>query len=143
MDLEKIYIINGPNLNLVGLRQPEIYGDLSFEEYIPTLRLANPTIYIEYFQSNHEGVLIDFIHTIGFEAHNKAIINAGGFSHTSIAIADALASVPMEFVEVHLSDITQRESFRKHSYITAHALKMISGKGMEGYREAIQFLLAK
>ena len=135
-----IAVINGPNLNLVGVREPDIYGDVSFDEYIPQLRLMYPDHKITYYQSNHEGAIIDEIHRNGFDL-DGIILNAGGLTHTSICLADAVRSVPAIVVEVHLTDIHQREHFRKHSYITAAAQHTIIGQGMDGYRMAIDYLI--
>lgn len=137
---EKITIINGPNLNLIGIREPDIYGTKSFDEYIPELRFKFEGITIEYFQTNHEGEIIDKIHEIGF-SHLGIIINAGAYSHTSIAIADALRAVPLAAVEVHISDITKREDFRKHSFIKDACQNVIVGKGLDGYEEAVRWLI--
>jgi 3-dehydroquinate dehydratase-2 len=134
-----IVIINGPNLNLVGKRQPEIYGDKTFDFFIPELKNLFPDVNITYHQSNHEGVMIDWIHQYGYTV-DGIIINAGGYTHTSIALADAIRSVTSPAVEVHLSDIKKRESYRHLSYLEEPCIHTIMGKGMDGYIEAIQFL---
>ncbi len=136
-----IYIINGPNLNLVGIREPEIYGTKSFEDFIPELNERFQDLELHYFQSNHEGEIIDMLQKIGF-LECKIILNAGAYSHTSIAIADTIAAIKAPVIEVHISDITQRESFRHHTYTGAYVVKQIIGKGMEGYAEAISYFLA-
>ena len=137
-----ILIINGPNLNLVGRREPEIYGDVSFEEYIPELRTLFPGKEIEYFQSNCEGAIIDKFHEAGFGASCEGIvINPGAYAHYSYAIADAIASIPVPVVEVHISNIMAREEHRRKS-VTAESCKaMICGMGLKGYEMAIRFLL--
>ncbi len=135
-----ILIINGPNLNLLGKRQPEIYGTQSFEDYFESLLFLFPKINLTYFQSNHEGALIDKLHETGF-SHHGIILNAGGYTHTSIALADAVASINTPVVEVHISDISQREGFRKHSYLKYNCIHQIMGKGLQGYKEAIEYLI--
>ena len=138
--MNKIIIINGPNLNLVGIRETDIYGSLSFEKYMPLLRNNFKDIKIEYFQSNHEGEIIDKLHEIGFD-NIGIILNAGAYSHTSIAIADAIRAISAPVVEVHISDLSGRESYRQHSYVKEVSLESISGLGMQGYEEAIKILL--
>ncbi len=140
MNLSSVIIINGPNLNLLGKRQPEIYGKTSFEEYLVSLRTKFSDIEVEYFQSNHEGLLIDCLHEVGF-TDIGIILNAGGYTHTSISLADAVASIDAPVVEVHISDIYARESFRKHSYLKEVAVHSIVGKGLAGYDEGIDYLL--
>jgi 3-dehydroquinate dehydratase-2 len=136
----KLIIINGPNLNLLGKREPEIYGSQSFEDYFEQLRLAFPQIELEYYQSNHEGALIDKIHEVGF-TYDGIILNAGGLTHTSVALADALGGVKTPTVEVHISNIHAREEFRKHSYISPKARGAIFGLGLSGYKLAISYFL--
>lgn len=136
----QIVILNGPNLNLLGKRQPEIYGNLSFEEYLVSLRKEFPNIEIIYKQSNHEGVLIDCIHQYGFSS-DGIIINAGAYSHTSIAIADALESVSTKAVEVHISDIYAREKFRQHSFLKEVCQYHVIGKGINGYKIALEYFI--
>jgi len=138
-----IHIGNGPNLNLLGLREPEIYGTVSFEDYLPHLRETFPGIDLHYLQSNHEGVLIDYLHQYGFAADTGFVLNAGGLSHTSIALRDAVAAIPAPVAEVHISDIASREPFRRHSYLTEVCALHVSGKGLPGYAEAIAFLAAR
>jgi 3-dehydroquinate dehydratase II len=135
----QIIIINGPNLNLLGLRQPELYGNTSFETYFIELEAMFPDINLHYFQSNHEGDIIDKLHSVGFRYHG-IVLNAGGFTHTSIAIADALRAITTPVVEVHLTDIYKRESYRHTNYIKESAAHSIVGKGLEGYADAIRFL---
>ena len=138
----KLIIINGPNLNLLGKREPEIYGKESFEDFFKTLKSKFSDVELSYFQSNHEGEIIDKIHEIGFE-YDGIIINAGGLTHTSVALADALGSVQTRAVEVHISNIHAREEFRKHSYLTAKCNGLITGLGLKGYELAIQYFKDK
>lgn len=136
----KIIIINGPNLNLTGKREPEIYGSTTFPEYITHLQTVFKDHQIEYFQSNIEGVLIDKLHEVGF-SFDGIILNPGGYSHTSIALADAIKGIITPVIEVHLSNIASRESYRHNSYTAANCVGIISGLGMFGYNAAICFLL--
>ena len=133
-----IQIINGPNLNLLGKRETDIYGNEPFETYLEKLRGQYPGLTIGYFQSNHEGAIIDKIQEIGFSA-DGIILNGGAFTHTSIAIADAIAAVTTPVVEVHISNIHARENYRRHSYSAEKAKGIISGLGLDGYRLAIEF----
>ena len=133
----KIQIINGPNLNLLGIREKDIYGDQKFTDYLKKLKIKFSEINIEYFQSNIEGELIDKIHEVGFE-YDGIIINAAAYSHTSVAILDALNSFDGYVIEVHISDISKREDFRTFSYVSLRANHIIMGKGLEGYIEAIE-----
>lgn len=135
----QIIIINGPNLNLLGKRQPEIYGSKSFEEYFVELENMFPEFNLHYYQSNHEGDLLDKIHGVGYR-YDGIILNAGGFTHTSIAIADALRAITTPVVEVHITNIYERESYRHTNYIQEPAIHSIVGKGLNGYKEAIQYL---
>ena len=135
----KVIIINGPNLNLLGKREPEIYGRLSFEDYFARLQQEFPTITLHYFQSNHEGELIDKIHEVGF-SYDGIVLNAGAYTHTSIALSDAIAAIPTPVVEVHISNIHARESFRHHSYLASKCVGSIVGLGLKGYELAIDFL---
>lgn len=131
-----IIIINGPNLNLLGKREPSIYGNLSFEQYFEQLKLKFPALQLHYFQSNHEGELVDKIHEIGFDL-DGIILNAGAYTHTSVALADAVAAVKTPVIEVHISNVHARESFRHHSYLSPHCAGIIVGFGMEGYALAL------
>lgn len=140
MPSKKIAIINGPNLNLLGKREPEIYGTTSFEEYFELLRRKYAGAQLEYFQSNVEGELVNQIQHFGFQSHGM-IINAAGYSHTSVAIADAVAAVPATVVEVHISNIFARESFRHHSHLSAVSKGVICGFGLRSYDLALDFLL--
>ena len=130
-----LLIINGPNLNLLGKREPQIYGSESFEVYLEKLRKEFPEETIEYFQSNSEGAIIDAIHKVGFDPDCKGIvINPGAYSHYSIAIADAFASVPVRIIEVHITNIHAREEYRRHSVTAEKADGVIAGLGLQGYR---------
>ncbi len=135
----RILIINGPNLNLLGKREPGIYGSQTFEAYLEGLRATFGGIELHYFQSNHEGALIDKIHEVGFDFQG-IVINAGGLTHTSVALADALSAVAAPAVEVHISNIHAREAFRHHSYLSSRCKGMICGLGLKGYELAVRFL---
>lgn len=160
----KILIINGPNLNLLGRREPGIYGAQTFESYLEVLRASHPTVEIDYYQSNHEGDIVDRLHTAGFGAFSNLsglelvpeteealdaqrvdgiILNAGAYTHTSVAIHDAIKAIPTPVIEVHISNVHQREEFRHHSYISPAAAGIIVGFGIDGYRLALEGLLAK
>lgn len=132
----KITVINGPNLNLLGKRQPEIYGNKSFEDYIPELRKKFPEVTFIFFQSNVEGELINFIHDKGFKC-DGLIVNMGGYSHTSIAIADAISSIPIPVIEVHLSNIFAREEYRHFSIVGSKCKGSVSGFGLFSYELAV------
>ncbi|UOQ51378.1 type II 3-dehydroquinate dehydratase [Hymenobacter cellulosivorans] len=134
----QILIINGPNLNLLGRREPGIYGTRSFEAYLPELREAFPDFTLEYFQSNHEGELIDKIHEVGFTYHG-IILNAGAYTHTSLALADALAAIDSPVVEVHLSNVAAREEIRHKSLIAKNCIGSISGFKLDSYRLALHY----
>lgn len=136
----KIAIINGPNLNLLGKREPEIYGNMSFEAYFEQLQAKFPAIKMVYFQSNIEGELIDALQLHGFDA-DGIILNPGGYTHTSVAIGDAIAAIPSKVVEVHISNIHAREEFRKLSHVSAKAVGTIAGLGLHGYALAIEWLI--
>lgn len=135
----QFHIINGPNLNLLGVRRPDIYGLITFEAFLEQLRLEFEDDDIWYFQTNHEGSIIDKLHEVGFMS-DGIILNAGGYTHTSIAIRDAVEAIQTAVVEVHISDIHSREAFRQHSMLTDVCLAQITGRGLEGYREALQLL---
>ena len=136
----KILILNGPNLNLIGKREPEIYGSLSFEEYLPQLRERFPQHEIDFFQTNHEGVLIDKLQEADSQ-YNAVVINPGGYAHTSIALADCIRAIGIPVIEVHISDITKREPYRHHSYSGEACAKSIIGQGLEGYALAIDAIV--
>ena len=140
---KRILILNGPNLNLLGRRQPEIYGTVTLDEIIAKLRLEFPEVIIDHVQSNHEGVLIDALHEAGYgPVHYDGIVfNAGGYTHTSVALADAVAAIPVPVIEVHLSDISSREPFRRHSYLTPVCADTISGLGADVYPIAVRRLM--
>jgi 3-dehydroquinate dehydratase-2 len=140
MNMKKIQIINGPNLNLLGVREPSVYGNTSFEGYLATLEGIYPQCEITYFQSNIEGELIQKIHETGF-SFDGIILNAGAYTHTSIALHDAIKAVTTPVVEVHISNVYSRESFRHTSLISAACKGVITGFGMESYRLAIEALL--
>ncbi|MDX9694466.1 MAG: type II 3-dehydroquinate dehydratase [Bacteroidales bacterium] len=135
----KIQIINGPNLNLLGKREKEFYGNISFEKYLEILKDLFKDIEIEYFQSNIEGEIINKIHETGF-SFNGIVINAGGYTHTSVAIADAIAAVETPVVEVHITNVFAREEFRHVSLIAPKCKGSISGFGLDSYRLAIESL---
>ena len=137
----KIIIINGPNLNLLGKRETHIYGTRTFEDYFSNLQKRYPQLTLEYFQSNSEGGLIDKIHAVGF-SYDGIILNAGAYTHTSVAIADAVAGIETPVVEVHISNVHQRETFRHHSYLSAHVKGLIVGFGLVGYELAIEAFLS-
>ena len=138
---KQIHILNGPNLNLLGRRQPEIYGSRSFEAFFGELQGEYKEIGLFYFQSNHEGALLDYLHLHGFSA-DGFVFNAGAYTHTSIALADAIAAITSPVVEVHISDIYAREPFRHHSWMKAVCVESIVGKGLDGYKLAIDYLIA-
>ena len=138
----KIQIINGPNLNLLGVREPSIYGNHSFESYLPQLRAKYPDITIEYYQSNIEGELIDKIQEVGFD-DDGIVLNAGAYTHTSIALQDAIRSITTPVIEVHISNVHKREEFRHKSMISCACLGVICGFGMDSYRLAVEAFLAK
>ena len=135
----KILILNGPNLNLLGKREPEIYGHLSFEEYLLQLRQRFPQHEIAYFQSNHEGVLIDQLQEADGQ-YDAVVMNPGAYAHTSIALADCIRAIGIPVVEVHISDISKREPYRHHSYTGEACVKRIMGLGLEGYAKAMEFM---
>jgi 3-dehydroquinate dehydratase II len=138
----KILIINGPNLNLLGVREKSIYGDQSFETYLNELRQRFPDIVLDYFQSNVEGEIINKLHEVGFNI-DGIILNAGGYTHTSVAIADAVKAIKVPVVEVHISNILAREEYRHISFISPNAFGSIMGFGLDSYRLAIESLLIK
>jgi len=136
----KIAIINGPNLNLLGKREPTIYGNQSFESFLEELQTSYPAIQLVYFQSNIEGDLIDALQLHGFDS-DGIIINPGGYTHTSVAIGDAIASIQARVIEVHISNIHAREDFRKLSHVSAKAVGTIAGLGLNGYKLAIEWFI--
>ncbi len=138
----KILVINGPNLNMLGIREPELYGSTTYEDLITMIEghCEEKGIEVKCLQSNHEGDLVDFIQGAFFDGTEGIVINPGAYTHTSVAILDALKAVSIPAVEVHITDIDEREEFRKISYISSYCSKSIIGKGIEGYIEAIDFL---
>lgn len=138
--MKKIAIINGPNLNLVGKREPELYGTQSLDDYLQQLVASMPDVEFTLYQSNHEGDLIDELQRVGFTA-SGIVLNAGGYTHTSIALADAVAAITAPVVEVHITDISRREPWRRHSMLTAVCVTTIMGHGLDGYRQAVEFLV--
>ncbi|MET6991111.1 type II 3-dehydroquinate dehydratase [Sediminicola arcticus] len=138
----KIIIINGPNLNLLGKREPEIYGSSSFEDYFTELQFKFKEVQLEYFQTNVEGEIINKLHDCGFEGYNGIILNAGAYTHTSIAIGDAIKGIKTPVVEVHISNTFSREDFRHVSYLSPVAKGVILGFGLESYKLAVQSFLS-
>lgn len=136
----RIQIINGPNLNLLGVREPDVYGSTGFETYLANLRKQYPQAEIEYFQSNVEGTLVDKIHEVGF-SFDGIVLNAGAYTHTSVALLDAIKAVSTPVIEVHISNVHQREVFRHHSMISAGCKGVICGFGLDSYRLAIEAFL--
>lgn len=137
----KIQIINGPNLNLLGQREPGIYGSESFDAYLEQLRAKYPDVTIDYFQSNVEGELIDKMQQVGFfDAYDGIVLNAGAFTHTSVALHDCIRSLRCPVIEVHISNVHKREEFRHHSFLSAACLGVICGFGLDSYRLAIEAL---
>ena len=138
----KIQIINGPNLNLLGKREPDIYGNSSFEDYLSKLREKYPDVQIDYFQSNIEGEMINKMQEVGF-SYDGIVLNAGAYTHTSIALHDCIRSIVAPVIEVHISNVHQREEFRHHSMISSACHGVICGFGMNSYRLAVEGLLIK
>lgn len=132
-----IQIINGPNLNLLGVREPSVYGSTSFDDFLPRLRACFPDVQIDYFQSNIEGELIDKLQAVGFQC-DGIVLNAGAYTHTSIALADCIRTISAPVVEVHISNVHQREAFRHQSMIAAACRGVICGFGLDSYRLAIE-----
>lgn len=138
----KIQIINGPNLNLLGKRETSIYGNQSFEQYFEDLQKRFPVATLHYYQSNVEGEIVNKLHETGFD-FDGIILNAGAYTHTSVAIHDAIAGIKTPVVEVHISNVYSREEFRHKSLITSKCIGLLTGFGLEGYALAITFLLSK
>lgn len=138
---QKLSIINGPNLNLLGVREPGIYGSEGFESYLSRLRSLYPDTDIRYFQSNHEGDIIDELHRVGFGEVDGVVLNAGAYTHTSLAIADAIAAIKVPVIEVHISNVHAREQVRHHSMISPVCRGVIAGFGLDSYRLGIEALL--
>ncbi len=139
--MKKIVIINGPNLNLLGKREPTVYGNRGFEDYLDELRKRYAgKVELDYFQSNHEGALIDELHEKGFDV-DGIVLNAGAYTHTSVALHDAIRAITAPVIEVHISNVHQREEFRHHSFISSACRGVICGFGLDSYRLAIESLL--
>jgi len=138
MAKKKILIINGPNLNLLGKREPSIYGNQNFEDYFKTLKRKFPKFNLKYFQSNHEGDILDILHKVGF-SYDGIVLNGGAFTHSSIAIADAIAAITTPVIEVHISNVYAREAFRHHSCFSKYCAGIMVGMGLKGYELAIRF----
>lgn len=135
-----IAIINGPNLNLLGTRETDIYGLQTFEDFFKSLSEKYPAVSLSYFQSNVEGEIINELQRAGTECHG-IILNPGGYTHTSVAIGDTLAAIPTKVIEVHISNIFSREDFRKLSYVSAKAKAVVSGMGLKGYEMALRYFI--
>jgi 3-dehydroquinate dehydratase-2 len=138
----RIAIINGPNLNLLGTREPEVYGSQTFGQYYEELRAAYPAVEFSYFQSNIEGELIDELQRVGFSA-DGILLNPGGYTHTSVAIGDAIAAIKAPVIEVHISNIHAREEFRRLSHVSAKARGTIAGLGLKGYELGLRFFIVR
>ena len=138
--MKKIQIINGPNLNLLGTREPGIYGTSSFDQYLPQLQAMYPDVEIAYYQSNVEGELINKMQEVGFTA-DGIVLNAGAYTHTSVALHDCIRSLKCPVIEVHISNVHQREEFRHHSFISSACKGVICGFGLDSYRLAIEALV--
>jgi len=136
----KISIINGPNLNLLGTREPSVYGDKTFEDYYNTLQMKFPQVQFDYFQSNVEGEIINRLHEVGFSS-DAVLLNAGAYTHTSVAIGDAIKAINSPVIEIHISNTFAREDFRHTSYITPVAKGLIIGFGLDSYRLGIESIL--
>lgn len=135
--MKKILILNGPNLNLLGVREKGIYGDQSFEDYFEALKSKFSDLELHYFQSNSEGAIVDKLHEVGF-SFDGVVLNAGAYTHTSVAIADAIAAINTAVVEVHISNVHQREEFRHHSYLSKNCKGVILGFGLDSYRLGLE-----
>lgn len=136
----KIIIVNGPNLNLLGKREPGIYGSSSFDDYLPKLRIMYPNIQIDYYQSNVEGELINKIQEVGF-SYDGIVLNAGAYTHTSVALHDCIRAITTPVIEVHISNVYQREEFRHHSFISSACKGVICGFGLDSYRLAVEAIV--
>lgn len=138
----RIQIINGPNLNLLGKREPGVYGARGFEDYLEELRAAYPDVQLDYYQSNVEGFMIDKIHEVGF-SYDGIVLNAGAYTHTSVALQDAIRAIKTPVIEVHISNVHQREEFRHKSFISCACVGVICGFGLDSYRLGIEALLKR
>ena len=141
----KILILNGPNINFLGIREPEIYGRQTYDDLVNMIKkhAVEKNVDVEFFQSNHEGALVDAIQRAYFDKVDAIVFNPAAYTHTSVAIADAVKGVGIPTVEVHISDVGKREAFRQISYIRDVAVKTIVGEGLEGYNHAIDFLISR
>ncbi len=139
----KILVINGPNLNMLGIREPEVYGKQSYANLLDMIKAHCELrgVEVDFFQSNHEGAIVDAIQQAFFDKVDGIVINPAAYTHTSVAILDAMKAVSIPAVEVHISDINSREEFRKHSYISAACVNTVAGRGFQGYLDAIDILL--
>ncbi|MEP1095505.1 MAG: type II 3-dehydroquinate dehydratase [Cyclobacteriaceae bacterium] len=137
----KILILNGPNLNLLGKREPEIYGNQTFEEFFTELKDRFASYELVYFQSNHEGALIDKLHEVGFD-YDGIVFNPGGYTHTSVALRDAISAISTPVFEVHISNLAEREDFRQKSYVSEVCTGSVNGLGLEGYAAGIEFFMS-
>lgn len=138
--MKRILIINGPNLNLLGIREKSIYGNQDFQSYFEELKHSLSGVELSYFQSNHEGAIIDKLHEVGF-SFDGVVLNAGAYTHTSVAIGDAIAAITTAVVEVHISNVHKREEFRHHSYLAKNCVGVICGFGLNSYRLAVSSFL--
>ena len=138
----QIIIINGPNLNLLGTREPDTYGDTSFQIYFEQLKTVFPTLEIHYYQSNVEGEIINKLHEVGF-TYDGIVLNAGGYTHTSVAISDAIAAIEVPVVEVHISNVHAREDYRHHSLLAKNCKGVVTGFGLKSYEMAVDSFLSK
>tara|TARA_B100000683_G_scaffold37753_1_gene33069 strand:+ start:947 stop:1366 length:420 start_codon:yes stop_codon:yes gene_type:complete len=138
----QIIIINGPNLNLLGTREPDTYGDTSFQIYFEQLKTVFPTLEIHYYQSNVEGEIINKLHEVGF-TYDGIVLNAGGYTHTSVAISDAIAAIEVPVVEVHISNVHAREDYRHHSLLAKNCKGVVTGFGLKSYEIAVDSFLSK
>jgi 3-dehydroquinate dehydratase-2 len=138
--MKKILILNGPNLNLLGKREPEVYGNHSFDEFFQELVIRNANVILSYYQSNLEGELINKLHEVGFD-YDGIIFNAGGYTHTSVAIADAVAAITTPVIEVHISNVHAREEYRHQSLMAKNSVGVITGLGIQGYELALDYFL--
>ena len=136
----KIIIVNGPNLNLLGKREPGIYGSSSFDDYLPKLRAMYPDVQIDYYQNNVEGELINKIQEVGF-SYDGIVLNAGAYTHTSVALHDCIRAITTPVIEVHISNVHQREEFRHHSFISSACKGVICGFGLDSYRLAVEAII--
>ncbi|GHT57296.1 3-dehydroquinate dehydratase [Bacteroidia bacterium] len=140
--MKKIIIINGPNLNLLGKREPSVYGNQSFEDFFAVLQQELKGIELEYFQSNSEGEIINKLHETDF-SYDGIVLNAGAYTHTSLAIADAIAAIKTPVVEVHISNVFKREEYRHYSYLSPVCAGVIAGFGLNSYKLALQYLIER